>query len=76
MPAPNGMNHNMPFMLAFDTDGNIVIVSFTILGQSYIYKHSIELIYDPDEVTLKEPALPPATPHEDALGPSEVISAD
>lgn len=68
----NGMNHNMPFIPAFDTDGNIVIVSFTILGQSYIYKHSIELIYDPDEVTLKEPALPPATPHEDALGPSEV----
>ncbi|MCK0527018.1 cytochrome c biogenesis protein CcdA [Anaerobiospirillum sp. NML120449] len=68
----NGMNHNMPFIPAFDTDGNIVIVSFTILGQSYIYKHSIELIYDPDEVTLKKPALPPATPHEDALGPSEV----
>lgn len=68
----NGMNHNMPFIPAFDTDGNIVIVSFTILGQSYIYKHSIELIYDPDEITLKKPALPPATPHEDALGPSEV----
>lgn len=71
-----GLKHTSKSILPFSPDvtfdKNIVNIKITISGNSYIYRHSLTLVIDPELTQYQEPQLPPATPHSDALGDSFV----
>ncbi len=69
--APALIN-TLPFNLEADLDGGDVVFSVSMRDKSYVYKNSILITSNKEQVRFAEPILPEAIVHKDALGTSEV----
>lgn len=69
--APAFVN-TLPFSLDADLDGGDVVFTVSMRDKSYVYKNSILITSNKEQVRFAEPILPEAVVHKDALGTSEV----
>ena len=69
--APALVN-TLPFYLDADLDGGDVVFTISMRNKSYVYKSSILINGNKDQVRFSDPIMPEAVIHKDALGTSEV----
>lgn len=69
--APALVN-TLPFDLNADLDGGDVVFTISMRNKAYVYKSSILINGNKDQVRFSEPIMPEAVIHKDALGTSEV----